>query len=331
MRHSSKIYVAGHNGLAGSAICRRLRHDGYTNLLVRTRAELDLRNQAAVNAFFAQERPEYVFLAAAKVGGILANSTYPAEFLADNLAVQTNVIDAAYRNGTTKLAFLGSSCIYPKMAPQPMREEYLLTGPLEPTNEWYAIAKIAGIKMAQAYRKQYGFNAISLMPTNMYGPGDNFDLNSSHVMPALLRKAHEAKMNGQRELVVWGSGSPMREFLHVDDFADATLFLMKNYDEPEIVNVGTGTDVTIRQLVELLQRVTGFDGELVFDSSKPDGTPRKLLDVSRLTALGWKARIPLEEGVASTYQWYLEHQPAATTLRPSILTRPDNTSAIASA
>lgn len=310
MQNSNKIYVAGHNGLAGSAICRRLRRDGYNNLVVRTRRELDLRDQSAVASFFSDERPEYVFLAAAKVGGILANSSYPAEFLRDNLAVQTNVIDAAYRNGTHKLAFLGSSCIYPKMSPQPIKEEYLLTGPLEPTNEWYAIAKIAGIKMAQAYRQQYGFNAISLMPTNLYGPGDNFDLNSSHVLPALLRKAHEAKVDGKKELVVWGTGSPMREFLHVDDFADAAVFLMQHYDKPEIVNVGTGTDVTIRQLVELLQRVTGFDGRLVFDSSKPDGTPRKLLDVSRLTGLGWKAGISLEEGVASTYEWYLEHQPA---------------------
>jgi GDP-L-fucose synthase len=310
MDKESRIYVAGHLGLVGSAICRRLNREGCGNLVVRTRGELDLRNQPAVDSFFDRERPEYVFMAAARVGGILANSTYPADFLRDNLEVQNNVIDAAYRFGVKKLLFLGSSCIYPKMAPQPIKEEYLLTGPLEPTNEWYAIAKIAGIKMVQAYRQQYGFRAISLMPTNLYGPGDNFNLASSHVLPALLRKAHEARLRRLPELVVWGTGSVRREFLHVDDLADAAVFLMQTYDDPEIVNVGTGVDVTIRELAELMQRVTGWQGRLVFDTSKPDGTPRKLLDVSRLTALGWRARIGLEEGVASTYEWYLERQAA---------------------
>jgi GDP-L-fucose synthase len=310
MHKASKVFVAGHRGLVGSAIVRKLEADGYERLLLRSRAQLDLCDQAAVDRFFAEEKPEYVFLAAAKVGGILANSLYPADFLGVNLAIQNNVIDAAYRHGVTKLAFLGSSCIYPKMAPQPIKEEYLLTGPLEPTNEWYAVAKIAGIKMAQAYRKQYGFNAISLMPTNLYGPGDNFDLTSSHVLPALLRKAHDAKLNGAAELPVWGTGTPRREFLHVDDLASAAVFLMQNYSEPEIVNVGTGVDVTIRELVELVQRVTGFGGKLAFDATKPDGTPRKLLDVSKLTSLGWTAQIPLEEGVGSTYRWYLEHYSA---------------------
>lgn len=313
MDRTAKIFVAGHRGLVGSAITRRLRAAGYSHLVVKSRSELDLRDQAAVNAFFASERPDYVFLAAAKVGGILANTTYPAEFLRDNLAVQTNVIDSAYRNGVKKLAFLGSSCIYPKMAAQPIREEALLTGPLEPTNEWYAIAKIAGIKMAQAYWKQYGFHAISLMPTNLYGPGDNFDLRSSHVLPALMHKAHDAKLSGAADLSVWGTGSPKREFMHVDDLADAALFLMLNYDKPEIVNVGTGSDVTIREVAEIVQRVIGFKGALVFDSSKPDGTPRKLLDVSKLSGLGWKARIGLQDGIASTYEWYLAQQFAVAT------------------
>lgn len=312
MDKTSRIYVAGHGGLVGSAICRRLEREGFHNLIVRTRAELDLRTRSAVESLFDRERPEYVFMAAAKVGGILANSTYPADFLRDNLVVQDNVIDAAYRYGVRKLEFLGSSCIYPKLAPQPIKEEYLLTGPLEPTNEWYAIAKIAGIKMAQAYRKQYGFNAISLMPTNLYGPGDNFDLESSHVLPALLRKAHEARVNRAPELVVWGTGTAQREFLHVDDLAEAAVFLMQTYDDGEIVNVGTGVDVTIRELAETIQRITGWQGRLVFDTSKPDGTPRKLLDVSRVTALGWRARIGLEEGIASTYQWYLRNHAAVT-------------------
>jgi len=307
MNPGSKIFVAGHRGLAGSAIVRRLQKGGFQNLILRTHAELDLRSQSATQAFFAAERPEYIFLAAAKVGGILANSTYPAEFIHDNLAIQNNVVDAAYRNGAAKLAFLGSSCIYPRLAPQPIDENSLLTGPLEATNEWYAIAKIAGIKMAQAYRKQYGFNAISIMPTNLYGPGDNFNLETSHVLPALMRKAHEAKIANARELVVWGSGTPLREFLHVDDMADATVFLMEHYDEPEIVNAGTGVDVSIRELAEIVKRVTGFGGELKFDPSKPDGTPRKLLDVSRLKALGWTACIPLEEGITSSYQWFLEN------------------------
>ena len=310
MDKASKIFVAGHRGLVGSAILRKLQAEGYTNLVTRTRAELDLRDQAAVNRFFEEERPEYVFLAAAKVGGILANSTYPADFIRDNLQIQTNVIDAAYRNGVKKLLFLGSSCIYPKYAPQPMKEEYLLTGPLEPTNEWYAVAKIAGIKMAQAYRRQYGFNAISLMPTNLYGPGDNFDLETSHVIPALIRKFHEAKVEGRPHVVVWGTGKPRREFLHVDDLAEAALFLMENYDDEEIVNVGVGEDVSIRELAELIQDVVGFEGEIVFDTTKPDGTPRKLLDVSRLQALGWRAKIPLREGLASTYRWYVENSGA---------------------
>ena len=305
MKPGSKIFVAGHRGLVGSAIVRRLVSVGFSNLVLRTRSEVDLRNQAETARFFAAERPEYVFLAAAKVGGILANSQYPAEFIHDNLAIQTNVIDAAYRHGTVKLEFLGSSCIYPRVAPQPIREDSLLTGPLEGTNEWYAIAKIAGLKMAQAYRKQYGFNAISLMPTNLYGPGDNFDLQTSHVLPALLRKAHEAKLAGAPELVVWGSGTPLREFLHVDDLAGACVFLMERYNDPEVINVGTGAEVSIRELAETIMRVTGFEGTLTFDTSKPDGTPRKLLDVSRLTALGWRARMALEAGIEDTYQWFV--------------------------
>jgi GDP-L-fucose synthase len=314
MDKASRIYVAGHRGLVGSAICRRLQQDGYSNLIMRDRRELDLFDRPAVDAFFASEKPEYVFLAAAKVGGILANTTYPVEFLRDNLAIQLNVLDAAYRKGAEKIEILGSSCIYPKLAPQPIKEEYLLTGPLEPTNEWYAIAKIAGIKLAQAYRKQYGFRAISLMPTNLYGPGDQFDLNKSHVLPALLRKAHEARTNHSPEMVVWGSGNPRREFLHVDDLADAAVFLMLNYEEPDIVNVGVGTDVSIRELAQLICKVTGFDGRLVFDPSKPDGTPQKLLDVSKLSGLGWRARIGLEEGIGSTYRWFCEQhlgQPSA--------------------
>jgi GDP-L-fucose synthase len=305
MNPDSRIFVAGHRGLAGSAICRRLQDEGYRQLILRTRSELDLRDQAAVGRFFVEEKPEYVFLAAAKVGGILANATYPADFLRDNLQIQTHVIDAAWRNGARKLLFLGSSCIYPKFAPQPIREEYLLTGELEPTNEAYAVAKIAGIKMAQAYRRQYGFNAISLMPTNLYGPGDNFDLQNSHVLPALLRKFHEAASNGQREVTILGSGAPRREFLHVDDLADAAVFLMKNYDSEEIVNVGTGCDLTIRELAEMVRRITDYRGSVVFDSSKPDGTPRKLLDVSRLRSLGWQPRIPLEQGIRDTYSWYV--------------------------
>lgn len=311
MDRSSRIYVAGHRGLVGSAICRRLQRDGYSNLIVRDREQLDLANQPAVESFFASEKPEYVFLAAAKVGGILANSTYPVDFLRDNLIIELNVMEAAYRHGVKKLESLGSSCIYPKLAPQPIKEEYLLTSPLEPTNEWYAIAKIAGVKLAQAYRQQYGFHAISLMPTNLYGPGDHFDLKASHVLPALMRKAHEARVNDAPEMVVWGTGTPRREFMHVDDMADAALFLMLHYDEADIINVGVGADLSIRELAELLCRVVGYDGRLVFDSSKPDGTPQKLLDVSRLRALSWQARISLEQGIRETYQWFLT-QPQAS-------------------
>lgn len=306
MEHSSKIYLAGHIGLVGSAILRKLQSDGYCNIISRMLDELDLRNQAAVNEFFAVEQPEYVFLAAARVGGILANSTYPAEFIADNTMIEVNVIDAAWKNGVKKLEFLGSSCIYPKMAPQPIKEEYLLTGSLEPTNEWYALAKILGIKMCQAYRQQYGFDAISLMPTNLYGPNDNFDLNSSHVLPALIRKMHDAKISGSPTVTVWGTGSPKREFLHVDDLADAAVFLMNNYDGEEIVNVGTGEDITIKNLAEMVKDVVGYQGELAYDTSKPDGTPRKLLDVSKLAGIGWKSRIELKAGIEHSYDWYLK-------------------------
>ena len=308
MNKDDKIYVAGHRGLVGSAIIRALEHAGFQHIITRTRSELDLTNQQAVNDFFAEERPHYVFLAAAKVGGIHANDTYPADFIRDNLMMQSNVIDAAYRNKAEKLLFLGSSCIYPKLAEQPIKEEYLLTGPLEPTNEWYAIAKIAGIKMCQAYHKQHGFDAISLMPTNLYGPGDNFNLENSHVIPALMRKFHEAKIHHEKTVTVWGTGKPYREFLHVEDMAEACVFLMNNYNEPGIVNVGVGTDVTIKDLAGLVGEAVGFEGEIVFDTSKPDGTPRKLLDTSKINALGWKARISLRDGLASTYQWFLEHE-----------------------
>lgn len=307
MNKDARIFVAGHRGLVGSAIVRRLRAEGYSNLLLRSRAQLDLRQQAAVEDFFATERPEFVFLAAARVGGILANDSYPVDFLRDNLQIQTNVIDSAHRHGVRKLQFLGSSCIYPKHAPQPMAESCLLTGPLEPTNEWYAIAKIAGVKLCQAYRQQHGFNAISLMPTNLYGPGDNFDLQTSHVLPALLRKFHEAKVRGEASVVVWGTGTPRREFLHVDDLADACLFLMSRYESMEPVNVGWGDDVSIRELAELVQQAVGFSGQLRFDTSKPDGTPRKLLDTGRLRAQGWAPRIALRDGIAATYQWFVEH------------------------
>lgn len=310
MNLNSRIYVAGHRGLVGSAILRALRERGFENLIVRTSAELDLREQTQTRNFFDQERPEYVFLAAAKVGGIQANNTRRAEFIYDNLAMQLNIIESAYRHGTDKLLFLGSSCIYPKMAPQPLKEEYLLTGPLEPTNEPYAIAKIAGLKMCESYRRQYGFNAISLMPTNLYGPGDNFDLQSSHVLPALMRKFHEAKVSGVKEVVVWGSGQPRREFLYSPDLADAALFLMENYNQEETINVGVGDDVTIGDLARMVGETVGFDGELVFDRSKPDGTPRKLMDVSRLHNLGWKAQTELKTGLSKTYQWFLENQPA---------------------
>jgi len=308
MNKGDRVFVAGHRGLVGAAIVRRLEAEGFSQLILRSHAELDLRSQAAVDAFFAAERPAYVFLAAARVGGIHANSSYPADFIRDNLLIQTNVIDAAWRNGASKLLFLGSSCIYPKLAPQPMREDCLLTGPLEPTNEWYAIAKIAGIKTCQAYRRQHAFDAISAMPTNLYGPGDNFSLENSHVLPALIRKFHEAKVNGAREIVVWGTGSPRREFLYVDDLADAVVFLMRNYSGEGLVNVGCGQDQTILELAGEVARVVGFEGALRFDTSKPDGTPRKLLDVSRLSAMGWKPQVPLREGLQRTYRWFLEHQ-----------------------
>lgn len=307
MKKTEKIYVAGHRGLVGSAIYRRLQALGYEKLITRTHNELNLTEQAAVRAFFELEKPDYVFLAAAKVGGIYANNTYPAEFIRDNLQIQTNVIDAAWRNGVQKLQFLGSSCIYPKFAPQPMSEDCLLTGVLEPTNEWYAIAKIAGIKMCQAYKRQYGFNAISLMPTNLYGEGDNFHPENSHVLPALIRRFHEAKVEGKTEVVVWGTGKPRREFLHVDDLADAAVFLMQYYDGEEFVNVGWGEDIAIGELAELIKDIVGFSGKLEFDSSKPDGTPRKLLDISRLKSLGWSPQISLKEGIKSTYVWFLEH------------------------
>ena len=302
----ARVYVAGHRGLVGSAICRALKSAGYTNVITRPRAELDLCDRAAVDRFFGAENPDYVFVAAAKVGGIHANNTQPAAFIHDNLSIEINLIDAAYRHGAEKLLFLGSSCIYPKLAPQPIREEYLLTGELEPTNEPYAIAKIAGLKMCESYRRQYGFNAISMMPTNIYGPGDNFDLETSHVLPALIRKAHEAKVSGAKEMGVWGTGNPRREFLHVDDLADACLFCMQHYEDSLALNVGVGDDVTIRELVETVCDVVGFEGELVFDTSKPDGTPRKLLDVGRLADLGWRAKIGLRDGITDTYRWYLE-------------------------
>lgn len=307
MQQHDRIFVAGHRGLVGSAIVRRLQAEGHDRLLLAGRDRLDLRDRAAVEAFFAEHQPQYVFLAAAKVGGIHANDTYPAEFLLENLQIQNNVIDAAYRHGAAKLTFLGSSCIYPKLAPQPIREDALLTGPLEPTNEWYAIAKIAGIKLCQAYRRQYGFNAISLMPTNLYGPGDNFNLQNSHVLPALIRKFHEAKRRGDPEVVMWGTGTPRREFLHVDDLADACVHLTRTYKGEDIVNVGVGEDISIRELAELVREITGYEGQIVNDTSKPDGTPRKLLDVSRLHALGWQAKIGLRDGIAQTYRWFLEH------------------------
>jgi GDP-L-fucose synthase len=304
---TSRVYVAGHRGLVGSAVVRALRAQGYENLILRTRQELDLTEQSAVRDFFNQEHPQAVILAAARVGGIHANNSHPAQFIRDNLLIQDNVIDAAYRAGVDKLVFLGSSCIYPKLAAQPIKEEYLLTGPLEQTNEWYAVAKIAGVKMCQAFRREFGFKAISLMPTNLYGPGDNFDLQSSHVLPALIRRIHEARLRGDPSVTVWGTGTPRREFLHVDDLADAVLYLLHAYDDEPIVNVGWGKDVTIRELAELIVSAVDYKGLLVFDSSKPDGTPRKLLDVSRLAGLGWQPRISLEQGIESTYAWFKGH------------------------
>jgi GDP-L-fucose synthase len=307
LNQSSKIYVAGHRGLVGSAVVRALEHKGFTNLVLRTHDELDLTNQADVSSFFEAEHPEAVILAAARVGGIHANNSRPALFIRDNLLIQDNVIDAAHRSGVGKFVFLGSSCIYPKLSPQPIKEEYLLTGSLEPTNEWYAIAKIAGLKMCQAYRREFGFNAISLMPTNLYGPGDNFDLQNSHVLPALIRRFHEAKVRGDESVTIWGTGTPRREFLHVDDLADAVLYLLHSYDAEPIVNVGWGQDVTIRELADLVMSAIGYNGRLIFDATKPDGTARKLLDVSRLTDLGWQPRIPLKIGIERTYAWFKEH------------------------
>lgn len=306
MEKDSKIYVAGHGGMVGSALVRRLKKEGYNNLVLASSMELDLRNQQAVIDFFEKEKPMYVFLAAAKVGGIQANNIYRAEFLYDNLMIESNVIHQAWKNGVHKLLFLGSSCIYPKLAPQPLKEEYLLTGLLEPTNEPYAIAKIAGIKLCEAYRAQYGCNFISAMPTNLYGPNDNYDLNNSHVLPALLRKFHEAKESGSGEVQIWGSGTPRREFLHVDDLADACCFLMQHYNEPGFINIGIGSDIPIRELAGMISEVVGYEGKLVFDASKPDGTPRKLMDVSKLNALGWKANIPLNEGIRLVYQDYIK-------------------------
>jgi GDP-L-fucose synthase len=307
MTPDARIFIAGSQGLVGSAVVRALRREGFSRLLTPPRAELDLRDAQGVQRFFEREKPEYVVLAAAKVGGIHANSTYPADFILDNLAIQNHVVESAWRTGTKKLVFLGSSCIYPRLAEQPIREEALLTGPLEPTNEPYAIAKIAGIKLCQALRRQYGFDAISLMPTNLYGPGDNFHPQNSHVLPALLHRFHLAKQAGDPRVVIWGTGAPKREFLHVDDMAEATVFLMKHYSGEDIVNVGTGEDVSILELATLIREVVGYPGEIVGDTTRPDGTPRKLLDVSRLHALGWKHRIGLEEGVRSTYAWYLEN------------------------
>jgi GDP-L-fucose synthase len=306
MERVDKIYVAGHQGLVGGAIVRRLAAGGFTDLVLKSRAELDLRRQAAVAEFFAQEKPAYVFLAAARVGGIWANSTYPAEFIYDNLMIEANVIHQAQVHGVKKLLFLGSSCIYPKFCPQPMQEDYLLDGKLEPTNEPYAVAKIAGLKMCEAYNRQYGTRFIAAMPTNLYGPGDNFHPTDSHVIPALMRRFHEAKAAGADEVSVWGTGSPRREFLFVDDLADACLFLMQHYEESDIINVGVGEDLSIRELAGLIAATVGFQGRLVFDPSFPDGTPRKLLDVSRLAALGWRARTPLTEGLAQTYAWFCE-------------------------
>lgn len=307
MKKTSKIYIAGHRGMVGSSILRALKAKGYSNFLLKTSAELDLRNQQAVADFFAFEKPDYVFLAAAKVGGIVANNTYRADFIYENMMIQSNVIHQAYLNGVKKLLFLGSSCIYPKLAPQPLKEEYLLTGLLEPTNEPYAIAKIAGIKMCDAYREQYGCNFISVMPTNLFGPNDNYDLNNSHVLPALLRKFITAKNNGDTAVTIWGTGSPLREFLHADDLADACLFLMQTHNDSGLVNIGVGEDISILDLAKMVKQIVGFEGEIITDTSKPDGTPRKLMDVSKLTNLGWKASISLEEGIKKVYKEIKDH------------------------
>lgn len=307
MKKNSKIYVAGHRGLVGSAIVRNLEEKGYTNIIGKTHTELDLKDQNAVRKFFEEEKPEYVFLAAAKVGGINANNTHPADFIYENLEIQNNVIKASLDYKVKKLLFLGSSCIYPKMCPQPIKEEYLLSGYLEPTNEAYALAKISGLKMCQFFKRQYGVNFISCMPTNLYGPNDNFDLNSSHVMPALIRKFHEAKVNNEDFVEVWGTGKPLREFLHVDDMADGCVFLMENYDGEEHVNIGTGKEVSIRELAETIKEIVGFTGELKFNTDKPDGTPRKLLDVSKLESLGWKYKVELKDGIKSAYEWFREN------------------------
>jgi GDP-L-fucose synthase len=307
MEKNGKIYVAGHNGMAGSAIVRKLKSAGYSNFIFRTSSELDLRKQDAVSVFFEREKPDYIFLAAAKVGGIYSNNKYRAEFLYDNVLIASNVIHSAYHSGVKKLMFLGSSCIYPKMAPQPLKEEYLLTGQLEPTNEPYAIAKIAGLKMCEAYRDQYGCNFISVMPTNLYGPNDNYHPEHSHVLPALIRKFHEAKINNQPTVTVWGTGNALREFLHVDDFADACVFLMKNYNEKQFLNIGVGKDISIKELASLIRKIAGYQGDIVFDTDKPDGTPRKLMDTSKLNALGWKPAISLQDGITSVYNDYVLH------------------------
>jgi GDP-L-fucose synthase len=301
MEKENKIYIAGHRGMVGSAIVRKLEKEGYRNLVVRTSDELDLVNQQAVESFFKEEKPDYVFLAAARVGGIMANNSFRGEFIYDNLMIQNNIIHQAYRNNVKKLLFLGSSCIYPKLAPQPLKEEYLLTGPLEYTNEPYAIAKITGIKLCDAYRHQYGCNFISVMPTNLYGPNDHYDLNKSHVLPALVRKIHEAKQNGNKEVIVWGTGTPRREFMHVSDCAEACYFLMESYNEPGLINIGVGEDISIADLAKLISEIIGYKGNIVYDHTKPDGTPRKLMDVSKLHSLGWKATMPLREGIESVY------------------------------
>lgn len=316
---ASRIFVAGHKGMVGSAIVRRLAADG-ADVLTADRSTVDLREQAQVRAYFESAKPDLVILAAAKVGGILANDTYPADFLGENLAIETNVIREAHRAGIDRLVFLGSSCIYPKFAPQPIVEDALLTGPLEPTNEWYAIAKIAGIKLCQAYRRQFGRHYVSVMPCNLYGPNDNYDLATSHVLPALIRKFHEAKVAGKSEVVVWGSGKPLREFLHVDDLADATVFLMHNYDGDQPINCGASSDLSILELAQKIKKIVGFEGQLVFDSTKPDGTPRKLMDSSRIAALGWQPRISLDDGIADAYRWFLEHQGQASRAAATALT-----------